>query len=443
MAFDVEKIREDFPILARKVNDCGLKPAASAEANALGGSCNRVRSSAGSSQRLPRTRSHSVNGKPLAYLDNAATTQKPAAVLDAMRDYYENSNANAHRGGNILAEEATEIYENARKMVARFIGAAPSEIVFTRNATEALNFAARFCTWQLGAKRILLTEMEHHSNIVNWQLAARGTGAKLDYVKMRSYGKLCNEDVEKKLEKRPGAFSFTHASNVLGTVNDAGALCTLAKKAGALSAVDGAQSVPHMEVDVHAMGCDFFAFSAHKMLGPTGLGVLYVRKELADRLEPVFGGGGAIESVALSGTSFARAPYKFEPGTQDVAGAVGLAAAIDYLEKIGMGAIERHVSSLHRACLDGLKEVGGVHVYGNGSKTGIVSFNIGRLHAHDVAQIASDDGVMLRAGHHCCQPLMKAIGAAATARASFYIYNTEEESQRLAASVRRAKRVLS
>ena len=402
MAFDVEKIRMDFPILAR-----------------------------------------AVNGKPLAYLDNAATTQKPAAVLEAMRDYYENSNANAHRGGNVLAEEATVIYENARKQVARFIGASPSEVVFTRNATEALNFAARFCAGQLGAKRILLTEMEHHSNIVNWQLAAKSSGAKIGYVKMRSHGKLCNEDVEKQLEKRPGAFSFTHASNVLGTVNDAALLCSLAKKAGALSVVDGAQSAPHLKVDVHSVGCDFFAFSAHKMLGPTGIGVLYIRKEIADVLEPVFGGGGAIESVALSGSTFSRAPCKFEPGTQDVAGAVGLAAAIGYLENIGMAAVEGHVSALHKACTDGLKEVGGVHVYGDGGKTGIVSFNAGRLHAHDISQIASDDGVMLRAGHHCAQPLMKAIGAAATARASFYIYNTDEEVTRLCKSVARARKALS
>jgi cysteine desulfurase/selenocysteine lyase len=402
MAFDVDEIRADFPILARM-----------------------------------------VNGKRIAYLDNAATTQKPRAVLDAMRDYYENSNANAHRGGNALAEEATEIYENARKMVARFIGATPSEIVFTKNTTEALNFAARFCVEQMNADRILLTEMEHHSNIVNWQLAAKSAGARIDYVKMRSHGKLCNEDIEKKLEKRPGAFSFTHASNVLGTVNDADALCRMAKQAGALSVVDGAQSAPHMRVDVHSMGCDFFAFSAHKMLGPMGIGVLYVKKEIAGRLEPVFGGGGAIESVQLSGTSFARAPYKFEPGTQDVAGAAGLASAIDYLDKVGMTAIEKHVAGLHRACVAGLKEAGGAHVYGNGEKTGIVSFNAGRLHAHDIAQIASDDGVMLRAGHHCAQPLMKALGAAATARASFYLYNTEEEAQRLAASVKRAKKVLS
>jgi len=402
MAFDVEKIREDFPILARK-----------------------------------------VNGKPLAYLDNAATTQKPAAVLDAMRDYYENSNANAHRGGNSLAEEATGIYERARERVARFVGASPSEIVFTRNATEALNLSARFCVNRMDAKRILLTEMEHHSNIVNWQLAAKSAGATIGYARMGSGGLLCSEDVEKKLLKRPGAFSFTHASNVLGAVNDAALLCRLARKAGALSVVDGAQSVPHMKVDVHSMGCDFFAFSAHKMLGPAGLGVLYIRKELVDSLEPVFGGGGAVGSVALSGASFARAPYRFEPGTQDVAGAVGLAAAIDYLENAGMGAIGKHVAGLHGACIAGLKEAGGVHVYGDGKKTGIVSFNVGRLHAHDVAQFASDDAVMLRAGHHCCQPLMAALGASATARASFYIYNTEEEAQRLAASVKRAKKVLS
>ncbi|MCX6771226.1 MAG: aminotransferase class V-fold PLP-dependent enzyme [Candidatus Micrarchaeota archaeon] len=436
MAFDIGKIREDFPILSRR-----------------------------------------LNGKQVAYLDNAATTQKPSAVLDAMRNYYENRNANVHRGGNALAEEATEIYENARKRVARFIGAAASEIVFTRNATEALNIAARFCTGQLGAKCVLLTEMEHHSNIVNWQLAlasclqspmgilhkqnasdierssmlkatqwqlaAKAAGARIGYVKMRSYGKLCNEDVEKKLSAQQGAFSFTHASNVLGAVNDADSLCRLAKKAGALSVVDGAQTAPHMKIDVHGMGCDFFAFSAHKMLGPTGVGVLYVKKELADKLEPVFGGGGAIESVALSGSTFAAAPQKFEPGTQDVAGAVGLSAAMDYLESAGMDAIEKHVSSLHKACLEGLKETGGVHVYGNGNRTGIVSFNVGRLHAHDISQIASDDGIMLRAGHHCAQPLMKAIGAIATVRASFYIYNTDEEANRLAASVKRAKKVLS
>jgi len=399
MAFDIEKIRADFPILARR-----------------------------------------VNGKPLAYLDNAATTQKPRAVLDAMQEYYEQSNANAHRGGNALAEEATEIYENARKKVARFIGASPTEIVFTRNATEALNFAARFCAEQMGAKRILLTEMEHHSNIVNWQLAAKGK-SKIEYVKMRSASAICKEDVVGL--SADSVFSFTHASNVLGTVNDAALLCRLAQKTGAFSVVDGAQSVPHMKVNVHGMGCDFFAFSAHKMLGPTGVGVLYIRNELADTLTPMFGGGGAIESVALSSTSFARAPHKFEPGTQDVAGAVGLTAAIDYLENVGVSAIEKHVAALHGTCIDGLKEVGGVSVYGNGRKTGIVSFNVGKLHAHDVAQFASDDGVMLRAGHHCCQPLMKSLRVSATARASFYLYNTEEEVGRLLASVKRAKKVLS
>jgi len=398
MGFDVEAIRGDFPLLARR-----------------------------------------GNGKPLAYLDNAATAQKPAAVLDAMREYYENSNANAHRGGNALAEEATEIYENARKRVARFVGAAPSEIVFTRNATEALNLAARFCVG-MGAKRILLTEMEHHSNIVNWQLAAKGK-AKIKYLKVKSAGAICKEDVAGL--GADSVFSFTHASNVLGIVNDADALCRLAKKAGALSVVDGAQSAPHLEVDVHSMGCDFFAFSAHKMLGPTGVGVLYIRKGIAGGLEPIFGGGGAIENVQLSGTTFARAPQKFEPGTQDVAGAAGLAAAIDYLGNVGMGAIGRHVAALHGACVDGLEDAGGVEIYGDGAKTGIVSFNVGKLHAHDVGQIASDDGIMLRTGHHCARPLMKALQVPATARASFYLYNTEEEAGRLAASVKRAKRVLS
>jgi cysteine desulfurase/selenocysteine lyase len=401
VAFDIERIREDFPILQRK-----------------------------------------VNGKRIAYLDNAATTQKPRQVLEAIAEFYSASNANAHRGGNALADEATGIYENARKKVARFIGASPSEIIFTRNATEALNFAARFCVGQLGIKRVLLTEMEHHSNIVNWQLAAKEK-AGIDYVKIRGSNRLCMEDLERKLCSKPGAFAFTHASNVLGGVNDAHRLCRMAKKAGALSVVDGAQSVPHMEVDVHGMGCDFFAFSAHKMLGPTGVGVLYVKKEIANGLEPVFGGGGAIESVQLSGSTYADAPQKFEPGTQDVAGAVGLCAAMDYLENIGIGVIERHVAGLHKACVDGLVKIGGVKIYGNGRKTGIVSFNVGKLHAHDVGQIASDAGVMLRAGHHCAQPLMKKLGVAATARASFYLYNTEDEIERLLQTVARAKKVLS
>jgi cysteine desulfurase/selenocysteine lyase len=396
MAYDVNAIREDFPILAR-----------------------------------------TVSGKRLAYLDNAATTQKPRAVLDAMRDYYENSNANAHRGGHALAEEATEIYENARKRVARFVGALPGEIVFTRNATEALNFVALMTARQ--GTRVLLTQAEHHSNIVGWQLR----GAKLDYAAIRSHGNICNEDAGKKLRAHPAVFSFSHASNVLGNVNDAAKLCRMARKAGALSCVDAAQSAPHMKLDLHSMGCDFFAFSGHKMLGPAGIGVLYVRKEVGGGLKPAFGGGGMIEDVDWRGSSFARMPQKFEPGTQDVAGAVGLAVAMDYLEGVGMAAIERHVAGLHKACLDELERVKGARIYGSGSKAGIVSFNVGRLHAHDISDFASQQGVMMRAGHHCAKPLMRSLGVAATCRASFYLYNTHEEVERLAASVERAKRVLS
>jgi cysteine desulfurase/selenocysteine lyase len=396
MAFDVGKIREDFPILSRR-----------------------------------------VNGNALAYLDNAATTQKPKAVLDAMRDYYENSNANAHRGGHALAEEATEIYENARKKVARFIGASPEEIIFTRNATEALNFVAMM-TVKKGT-RVLLSQLEHHSNIVGWQLR----GARLEYAMIRGYGGICISDTAERLQKRPAVFSFSHASNVLGNVNDAANLCKMAKKAGALSCVDAAQSAPHVKLDVREIGCDFLAFSAHKMLGPAGIGVLYIRKEAGERLAPVFGGGGMIEDVGWQESAFAAAPQKFEPGTQDVAGAVGLAAAMDYLEGVGMAAIGRHVAGLHKACVDELPGIAGVRIYGNGSKTGIVSFNVGKLHAHDVSEFASQEGVMIRAGHHCAKPLMRLLGVSATARASFYLYNTEGEAGRLVAALKRAKKVLS
>jgi len=396
MAFDVDAIRKDFPILARK-----------------------------------------ANGKMLAYLDNAATTQKPRCVLDAMRDYYENSNANAHRGGHALAEEATEIYEDARKKVARFVGAMPSEIVFTRNTTEALNLVA--CMTAGKGTRVLLTQAEHHSNIVPWQLRK----ATLDYATIRSYGAICISDVAERLQKRPAIFSFSHASNVLGNVNDAAKLCSMARRAGALSCVDAAQAAPHLPIDVRAIGCDFLAFSAHKMLGPTGIGVLYIRKEMGEKLLPAFGGGGMIEDVDWQRSTFAAAPQKFEPGTQDVAGAVGLAVAIDYLEGVGMAAIGKHVAGLHKACVEELAGVGGVRTYGNGSKTGIVSFNVGKLHAHDVSDFASQQGVMLRAGHHCAKPLMRTLGVPATARASFYLYNTEEEVEMLAAALKRAKKVLS
>jgi cysteine desulfurase/selenocysteine lyase len=403
---DTEKIREDFPILSRK-----------------------------------------VRRKPLAYLDNAATTQKPNAVIDAIAQYYRSSNANPHRGTSSLSQEATEIYEGARKKVAAFVGAKPQEIIFTRNATESLNLAAHMAGEvtrgvRRGRDGILLTQMEHHSNIVPWQLLAKRRGRKLKFVKVRSYGALCNEDVSGMLGGC-SIFSFTHLSNVLGTVNDAKALCSKAAKAGALSVVDGAQSVPHLEVNVKEIDCDFLAFSGHKMLGPTGIGVLYARKELQEKSEPFLGGGDMIRQVGFERSTWNDAPYKFEAGTPNVAGAVGLAAAIDYLKNVGMGNIEEHEAGLGKRCVQELEGIGGMRVLGpKKNRTGIVAFNIGKLHAHDVGEFADEDGIVIRTGHHCAQPLMAVLGETASCRASFYLYNTSEEVERLAASMRRAAKAL-
>ncbi|MCX6769529.1 MAG: aminotransferase class V-fold PLP-dependent enzyme [Candidatus Micrarchaeota archaeon] len=296
MAFDVEALREDFPYLKQK-----------------------------------------KTGKTIAYLDNAATTQKPLTVIEVISDYYSQANANPHRGGNALVAEATEKYENARKRVAKFIGARQDEIIFTKNATESLNLVARMAGKP--GERVLLSQMEHHSNIVPWQLA----GARLEFVELDEEMKIDLQDAKEKLAKgQSHVFSFAHASNVLGCVNDAQKLCRMARDEGALSCVDAAQSVPHMKVDVAEIGCDFLAFSGHKMLGPDGLGVLYIRREIAQALAPVFGGGGAIEKVGWKKSSLAKPPHKFEPGTQNSAGAIGLSAAMDYLEKVGWKNIGKH-----------------------------------------------------------------------------------------------------
>lgn len=400
MELDTGKIRKEFPILSRR-----------------------------------------LNGKPLAYLDNAATTQKPRQVLAAVQEYYENSNANPHRGAYSLVEESGERYEEARRRVAAFINAKPEEIIFTKNATESLNLvAAVLCRQAKTGQTALLTQMEHHSNIVPWQINAQaaGKGLKLKYVKIRSYGKLCNESVEEELARRPFVFSFTHVSNVLGSQNDAKKLCALAKKAGAYSCVDAAQSVPHMKVDVKSIGCDFLAFSGHKMLAQTGVGVLYMKKELQETLPPFLGGGGMIKSVSFSGTEWNSPPYKYEAGTPNVAGAVGLAAAIEYLGKIGLGKISAHEKKLAKICKERLSEISGIRFFGPEESGGIVSFNIGKIHAHDLGQFADEAGVAIRTGHHCAQPLMGLLGVPATARASFYLYNTEHEVERLAAAMKTA-----
>lgn len=400
---DVEKIRGDFPILKRK-----------------------------------------FNGHALAYLDNAATTQKPVQVLEAMDDYYRNFNANVNRGAYQLGGEATEKYESARANIAAFINARPEEIIFTRNTTESLNLVAAItCETAPRNSTVLLTQMEHHSNIVPWQLQAKRNGLKVKYAAIRSNGTLCNEDVGKKLEhSRPFIFSFTHVSNVLGCVNDAAKLCKMAKKAGAYSCVDAAQSVPHMKVDVKELGCDFLAFSAHKMLGPAGLGVLYMRRELQGALPPFLGGGDMIKSVSFEESSWNVPPYKYEAGTPNVAGAVGLSAAVDYLKKAGLENIALHEKKLAKLCREELAGVPQIRFHGPKRGAGIVSFNIGKIHAHDVGEFANDDGIAIRTGHHCAQPLMKLMGEAATARASFYLYNTEEEAERLVGAMKCAQKAL-
>ena len=399
---DVEKIRADFPLLKRK-----------------------------------------MNGKRLAYLDNAATTQKPVQVLEAMDDYYRNFNANVNRGAYRLGGESTEKYEAARRNIASFINAKPEEIIFTKNATESLNaVAAITCETAQRGSTALLTQMEHHSNIVPWQLQAKKNGLKVRYVKIRSYGALCNEDVEEELERCPFIFSFTHVSNVLGAVNDAAKLCRMAKKAGAYSCVDAAQSVPHMDVDVKKIGCDFLAFSSHKMLGPNGVGALYMRKELQETLPPFLGGGDMIKSVSFEESTWNAPPYKYEAGTPNVAGAIVLSAAVDYLKKVGLKNIEEHEKKLAKHCRKELSPIKGIRFHGPREGAGIVSFNIGKIHAHDVGQFADDEAVAIRTGHHCAQPLMKLLGEPATARASFYLYNTEDEVERLAGSMRKCQKAL-
>jgi cysteine desulfurase/selenocysteine lyase len=400
---DVEKIRSDFPILSRK-----------------------------------------MNGKPIAYLDNAATTQKPVQVIEAMDGYYRNANANPHRGNYSLVEEATEAYEGARKKVAAFAGAKPEEIIFTRNATESLNLVANVtCQQAKPGSTVLLTQMEHHSNIVPWQLGAKRHGLKLRYVKMRSYGALCNEDAEGGLEQKPFVFSFTAASNVLGAANDSAKLAKMAKNAGALACIDAAQAAPRTKIDVKKIGCDFLAFSGHKMLGPTGIGVLFMRRELQEELLPFLGGGDMIKSVSFDSASYNAPPCKYEAGTPNVAGAVGLSAAIDYLQKVGMEKIAEHEKKLAKYCRNELAGIKGIQFYGpKKSESGIVSFNIGRIHAHDLGEFANSEGIAIRAGHLCAQPLMGLLKVPAVARASFYIYNTEEEAERLVESMKKAAKVL-
>ncbi len=384
-----------------------------------------------------------VNGKPLVYLDSAATSQRPRQVIEAVTSFYATANANVHRAIHALGERATEMYEGARARVARFIGApAPEELIFTRNATEAINLVAY--AWARRRLRpgdeIICTPLEHHSNLVPWQQAALTTGARLRFVDLTPDGRLDMDSFRALLGERTRLVAVTHASNVLGTINPVEEICRLARAAGAVTLVDGAQSAPHMPVDVKAIGCDFFAFSGHKMLGPTGIGALWGRRALLEEMEPFLFGGDMIGEVHLDCATWAELPYKFEAGTPNIAGAIGLGAAVDYLENLGMDQVFAHEQRLVRYAMDRLAAIEGVEVYGPPPpRSGLVAFNLAGIHPHDVATILNEEGVAIRAGHHCAQPLMEWLEVPATNRASFYVYNTEEDVDRLAAALVKTK----
>lgn len=399
---DVEKIRKDFPILDQIVND-----------------------------------------EPLVYLDNAATTQKPKAVLEAVNRYYQEDNANVHRGVHTLAERATASYEAARETVRRFINASSTkEVLFTRGTTTGLNWIGRFAEEILEeGDEVLISIMEHHSNILPWQEACRKAGAKLVYVYLKDGG-LDLEDFRIKLTDRTKFVSIAHASNVLGVINPVQEIAQLAHEKGAIVVVDGAQSVPHMKIDVQQLDADFFVFSGHKMAGPTGIGVLYGKEQYLNQMSPVEFGGEMIDFVYEQSATWKELPWKFEAGTPNMAGAIGLAAAIDYLEAIGMDAIERHEQDLIAYVFPKLQAIEGLKIYGSqdlAKRSGVISFNLGDLHPHDLATALDYEGVAVRAGHHCAQPLIQYLGVPATARASFYLYNTKEDSDKLVEALIKTK----
>jgi cysteine desulfurase/selenocysteine lyase len=416
---NVERIRQDFPILDRQ-----------------------------------------VHGRPLVYLDNAATAQKPLAVIQTMDDYYRRYNANIHRGVHTLAEEATLAYEDARRKVARFVNAySAREVVFVRNTTEAINLVAQ--TWgrtHVGeGDVVVLSVMEHHSNLVPWQLLAQATGARLEFIDLDAQGRLLmdgdgpSQSLASLLERfgeRIKLVAISGMSNVLGTINPVAELGRRAHEVGALLLVDGAQSVPHLPVDVRALGADFLAFSGHKMLGPTGIGALWARKELLEAMPPFLGGGDMIRSVHLRHSEWNEVPHKFEAGTPNVAQAIGLGAAVDYLEVLGMDNVRAHEEAMAAYALERLATVPDLHLYGPpaADRGGVTTFNLmddGELllHPHDLASILDREGVAIRAGHHCCQPLMEYYGVPATARASYYVYNTEDEVDVLVAALLKARQI--
>jgi len=406
--FDTQRIRNDFPVLSREI-----KP-----------------------------------GVPLIYLDSAATSQKPNSVIEAMSSYYRDSNANIHRGIHTLAEEATQAYESARDRIAAFIQAPSSDqLIFTRNTTESINLVAS--TW--GRKNlkagdhILLTEMEHHSNLIPWQMLARELALELDFITVTPEGLLDLESFQMALRKEPRILAITHMSNVLGTINHLKDIIKQARSAGAITVVDGAQAVPHFSVNVTELGADFYAFSAHKMCGPTGIGALYGRKELLENMPPFLGGGEMIKSVELRSFKTNDLPHKFEAGTPAIAEAVGFAAAVDYLTALGMDEVEAHERSLTGIAIERLSQIPDLQILGPDieEKGGVIAFFIKGIHAHDVAQILDSQGIAVRAGHHCAQPLHTKFNLPATSRASMYIYNTVEEIDRLADGIKKVKSVFA
>lgn len=406
MALNVTKIRADFPILKRK-----------------------------------------IGGKPLVYLDSAATSQKPRAVIDAIKRYYSEYNSNVHRSVHRLSEEATIKFEQSREKFARFVGAKTAkEIVFVRNATEALNLVV-FSWARANLKpgdRVLLTEMEHHSNIVPWQILAKERGIKLDYIRINDDGLLNWQSFEELIRERPKVLSLAHVSNALGTINPVKQMAREAHRIGATVIVDAAQSVPHMPVDVADLECDFIAVSGHKMLAPAGIGMLYGRYDLLDQMEPLMGGGEMIKEVHLQDAQWNDPPWKFEAGTPNIEGVIGLGVAVDYLSKLEMQNVRQHEKDMTKYALEQLGDVKGLVLYGTRDiekRGAAISFNLGDIHAHDLATILDTQGIAIRSGHHCAQPLMERLKVPATARASFYIYNARKEIDVLVRALETARRM--
>ena len=402
--YDINKVREDFPILSRE-----------------------------------------VYGKPLIYLDNAATTQKPLCVLDAMREEYLNVNANVHRGVHYLSQQATDLHEAAREKVRQFINAEKTEeIVFTRGTTEAINLvASSFCELQMKeGDEVLVSEMEHHSNIVSWQLQAMKRGIVVNHLPITDKGELCLDLLESLISDKTKIISIAHVSNVLGTVNPVEEIIKKAHAHGIPVLVDGAQSAPHFKVDVQAMDCDFFAFSGHKMYGPTGIGVLYGKEKWLEKLPPYQGGGEMIDKVTWEKTTFERLPFKFEAGTPDYIATHGLATAIDYLNRVGLDSVKAHEAELTRYCMEQLRTIDGMRIFGEAEhKDAVVSFLVGDIHHLDMGTLLDRLGIAVRTGHHCAQPLMDRLGISGTVRASFALYNTKEEIDVLVNGIRRVSQM--